>query len=191
MKYHKFKKVFKISCLAFLMHFFYPHSKTYSASEMCLVSALCARRGAGIQKSRLPQGKFPWTFGKGECVCFSWPDNPKLGTAPFFSSRLLFPMFFLMHWDEAMEVQQLILCWLRKIGVGHRWNKKLFLLPQNKSHGAHRTKPGCLSWFTSEDWSALAKFSLNIPGWFSGLTCWKPAEPKGEGHLGTSENVML
>lgn len=59
-------------------------SKTYSASAMCLVKALHARRGAGKTKTRLRHRKFSLTFGKGECVCFSWPDNLKLGTCRFF-----------------------------------------------------------------------------------------------------------
>lgn len=143
------------------------------------------------KKADCPRESSHEHLGRGSVFALAGQIITNWGLFHSSSSRLLFPIFFLMHWDEAMEVQQLILCWLRKIGVGHRWNKKLFLLPQNKSHGAHRAKPGCLSWFTSEDWSVLAKFSLNIPGWFSGLTCWKPAELKGEGHLGTSENVML
>lgn len=68
-----------------------------------------------------------------------------------------FPCF---SWCSRMKLWCCSDCWLWKTGVGHGWNKKLFLLPQNKSHGAHRAKPDCLSWFASEDSNVLAKLSL-------------------------------
>lgn len=94
MKCQSLKTVFRISCLAFLMHFCYPHRKKHVPGG----SSSCQERSWENQKPDCPRESSHEHLGRGSVFVLAGQIITTWALVHSSSSRLLFPIIFLKNY---------------------------------------------------------------------------------------------